>query len=369
MPAENTAVYLKGIKVRPLEVKSAPYTSPGAGEIVVKNAAVAINPVDWMTQDSGNLFYPWLKYPFVLGTDVAGEVVDVERGVTRFHVGDRVLGHAVGQAKERNRSSERGFQHYTVLLEKMSAPVPASMTFEQACVIPLGLSTAAYALYEKDQLALPYPSNKSSRNGEILLVLGGSTSVGCNAIQLGVASGYEVITTASPRNFDLVKSLGATAAFDYNSQTAVADITKAIGNRRVAGALSMGAGGAEACVDILGKCKGAKKLSMATYPMLPPDVTTFVLPRTILNFMKWNASMQLRCARNGVKSKFIFATSLIESGVGKAMYEDYLPTALEQGVFQSAPKAEVVGHGLQNIQTAFDQRKRGVNAKKLVVTL
>jgi NADPH:quinone reductase-like Zn-dependent oxidoreductase len=78
-----------------LEVGPAPYTSPGEDQIVVRNHAVAIDPLDWIIQVDGNLAYRWLKYPTVLGSDVAGEVVEVGRAVTRFRVGDRVLGHAV----------------------------------------------------------------------------------------------------------------------------------------------------------------------------------------------------------------------------------------------------------------------------------
>jgi NADPH:quinone reductase-like Zn-dependent oxidoreductase len=89
----NAAAWL-GAKQAKLEVKPAPYTHPRENEIVVKNHAVAINPLDWMKQVVGNLTYSWIKYPSVLGHDLAGEVVEVGTAVTRFSVGDRVLGHA-----------------------------------------------------------------------------------------------------------------------------------------------------------------------------------------------------------------------------------------------------------------------------------
>jgi NADPH:quinone reductase-like Zn-dependent oxidoreductase len=95
MPS-NAAAWLTSSKAKSLEVKSAPYTPPSENEIVVKNGAVAINPADWMKIDLGNLLFSWVKFPFILGTDVAGEVVEVGRGVSRFKIGDRVVGHAVG---------------------------------------------------------------------------------------------------------------------------------------------------------------------------------------------------------------------------------------------------------------------------------
>ena len=57
------------------------------GRVIIKNKAVAINPVDWKIQDSGYFIKEW---PAVLGTDVAGEVVDVGEDVKNFKKGDRV---------------------------------------------------------------------------------------------------------------------------------------------------------------------------------------------------------------------------------------------------------------------------------------
>ena len=94
--ARLTAAWLTAAEAHPLEVKSAPYTSPHENEIVIKNGAVAINPVNWMKQDDGGLPFSWIKFPFFLGTDCAREVVDVGRAVTHFKVGDRVVGHANG---------------------------------------------------------------------------------------------------------------------------------------------------------------------------------------------------------------------------------------------------------------------------------
>ncbi|MCG8399808.1 alcohol dehydrogenase catalytic domain-containing protein, partial [Bacillus atrophaeus] len=78
-------------------------------EIVVRNRAVSINPMDWIKQVAGDFLFNWIKYPFVLGSDSAGEVVEVGSAVTRFKVGDRVLGHAVGTDPKRNSAAEGSF--------------------------------------------------------------------------------------------------------------------------------------------------------------------------------------------------------------------------------------------------------------------
>jgi NADPH:quinone reductase-like Zn-dependent oxidoreductase len=207
----NEAVWLPA-KHAALEIKAAAYPTAGDHEIVVKNSAVAINPLDWLTIAVGDILLPWTRYPFILGSDLAGEVVEVGRGVTRFKVGDRVLGHAVASDKSRNRPSDGAFQQFTLVLEHMASPIPDSLPYEDAAVVPLGLTTAACALFQKDQLALEHPSLDPTPTGKTVLIWGGSTSVGCNAIQLAVAAGYDVVTTASPKNFDFLRKLGATEA-------------------------------------------------------------------------------------------------------------------------------------------------------------
>lgn len=180
----NTAAWATGTN-QPLVIKEAPYTRPLAHEIVVKNRAVAINPADWIKLGMSMMFQ-WIQYPFIFGYDTSGEVVEVGSLVTRFKVGDRVVGHACGMNEKTNKSSHCAFQNYTVLLEHMTTPIPESLSFEKASVIPLGLSTAACGLYEENHLALEHPTSPRSKagNGKTLLVWGGSTSVGVNAIQV-----------------------------------------------------------------------------------------------------------------------------------------------------------------------------------------
>lgn len=79
----------------------------------------------------------------MLGSDLASEVVAVGSDVTRFQVGDRVLAHAVGTDKDTNNPVEGAFQQYTVVLERMAAPIPHNLPFTHAAVLPLALSTAA----------------------------------------------------------------------------------------------------------------------------------------------------------------------------------------------------------------------------------
>jgi NADPH:quinone reductase-like Zn-dependent oxidoreductase len=117
------------------------------------------------------------------------------------------------------------------------SPIPDSLAFEQAAVIPLGLSTAAAGLYQKDHLNLPYPKPGSQKStGTSVLVWGASGSVGGNAVQLAVASGVDVVATCSKRNFDYVKDLGATHVVDYHDPSAVDELVKALKTTKFVGA-------------------------------------------------------------------------------------------------------------------------------------
>jgi NADPH:quinone reductase-like Zn-dependent oxidoreductase len=368
MPS-NKAAWLVAAKANPLEVKPAPYTAPRENEIVVKNGAVAINPIDRMKQEMASLIFSWIKYPFILGSDLAGEVVEIGSAVSGFKVGDRVVAHAVGTSKNRNSSAEGAFQEYAVVLAHMASLIPSNLSYERAAVLPLGTSTAACGLFQKDQLALQYPSVPPKPTGKTLLVWGGSTSVGSNAIQLAVAAGYEVITTASPSNFDYVKNLGASEVFDYKSRTVVSDLIRAFKDRTVAGALSIGEGAAEACMDVLDKGKGDKFISMASYPAPQTPPKHFAALLFALSFVSFAISNWYKSKTRNIRTKFIFGDTLTDNGVGKAVYVDFLPKALAEGAYITAPDPLVVGKGLKHIQAGFDLQKKGVSAKKLVVSL
>ena len=338
----NAAAWIVEAKAKPLEVKSAPYTPPGDNEIVVMNRAVAINPVDAVSQ--ARAIFP-LNYPAILGSDVAGEVIEVGLSVTSFSKGDRVLGFALGSVSK--RSCEGAFQHYTVLLAHMASKIPASLSFDHAAVMPLGLSTAAAGLYQKGYLELQHPSVEPKLTGKTLLVWGGSSSVGCNAIQLAVASGYEVIATTSPKNFDLAKKLGACQVFNYKSKTILEDLIDALKEKSIAGAIdAVGIGGAfHSCIAVVEKSNGNKFVSFVR-----PDAMQVTLPE-------------------GVTAKFIQSAEIKDNEISKVIFEDFLPTALAEGKFVAAPEPEVVGDGLENVQAGLDTWMEGVSAKKLVVSL
>ena len=369
----NIAAWLPA-KFERLEVGPAPYATPADDEIVVRNHAVAVNPVDWLKQHTGDMMLGWIKYPAVLGTDVAGEVVEVGAKVTRFRPGDRLLAHALGLTKSNTRPAEGAFQLYTIVKQHMASPIPPSLSYAAAAALPLGISTAASGLFQEDYLGLRPPALRGERNGEVVLIWGGSSSVGGNAIQLAAAAGYRVITTASPRNFDYVKRLGASLVFDYRGQSVRRDIVDAIGGAKFVGALALGAHSAAACIDIAAACRGHRFVALGTYPSpfetLPEriggwELMTRVAPATLA----YTLALGVKARLGRVTTKAVWGSSLKDNAVSGQIYGDFLPKALAAGTYVAAPPARIVGSGLEMIQTALDLQKKGVSAEKLVVTL
>ncbi len=369
MPTNAAAWYPE--KYAKLKIGPAPYVPPAANEIVVRNQAVAINPVDWAIPRMGAVAFPWIKPPTVIGSDVAGEVVEVGNRVSRFKVGDRVVGQALGTSKARFGPAGGAFQTYTVLVEHIAAPIPDSLSYESAAVLPLAVSTAACGLFQKDHLALQHPSVPPRPTGKWLLVWGGSTSVGSSAIQLAVAAGYAVVSTSSPHNFDYLRKLGASAVFDYNSKTVVADIVAALEGKTIAGAIAIGTGANGPCFDIVHACKGEKFVSSASAAVSLNQIPERggLPPSMMVKFVSSGIALAIKARVQGIRTKFIFGDSLADNEVGPMIYVDFLPKALAAGTFLAAPEPLVVGHGLESIQPAFDAQRKGVSARKIVVTL
>ncbi|KAI1412493.1 GroES-like protein [Hypoxylon sp. FL1857] len=375
MSPSNTAAWLPDKCVKPLQVGPAPYTPPKAGEIVVKNAALAINPVDWIKQQAGNAIMGYIKYPFILGADVAGEVVEIGPNVERFRVGDRVIGQAAAAAPTSNNPAEGAFQLYTVIREHLASVIPDSMAYEQAVVLPLAVLTAACGLFHQDFLALDPPTVPAAPpNGKAIIITGGSSSVGSNAVQLAVSAGYQVYSTASPKNFAFVEKLGATRVFDYHSSTLVDDLVAALQGKTVAGAFVVGDGAAEACTKVLRRCgKAANKFIAFAGSIMPPGAldsslsTAKFFGSTIL----WFGQRALVSCFTGVRTKFVEGEDICnpDNVASQVVFRDFLPKALATRQFVPAPEPLVVGQGLDKIQDAMDFQKKGVSAQKVVVLL
>jgi NADPH:quinone reductase-like Zn-dependent oxidoreductase len=150
------------------------------------------------------------------------------------------------------------------------------MSYERAVVLPLSISTAAAGLYQKNYLALPYPSTAPVKSGKSILVWGGSSSVGSSAIQLAIATGLDVAATASSRNLEYVRALGVKWAFDYSKESVVNDIVETLQGSEFVGAFDAISSPEtlKSTADIVSKLDGGKIATVLATPAgLPSNVS------------------------------------------------------------------------------------------------
>jgi NADPH:quinone reductase-like Zn-dependent oxidoreductase len=182
--------------------------------------------------------------------------------------------HALGRATGDPRHG--GFQLYTVAHEITVSPIPDALPYENAVVLPLAISTAAAGLYQKEFLALPYPTVDSTPIGKTILIWGGASSVGSTAIQLAVGSGLDVISTSSKKNFGYVKKLGAKQVVDYAGPNVVEEIAELLKGKNFVGAYDAISSPEtlKATAQIVSRLGGGKIATVLTAPAegLPSNV-------------------------------------------------------------------------------------------------
>jgi NADPH:quinone reductase-like Zn-dependent oxidoreductase len=184
-----------------LRAADVPEPDVGDADVLVKVSAAGVNPLDMMVRNGE--FKRLLKYqtPFVLGHDVAGVVTKVGSAVRDFQVGDEVYA--------RPRDLRIGtFAEYIAIDQDDVAPKPASLTLHEAAAVPLVALAAWQALVDRAHV----------RPGQKVLVHSGSGGLGSTVIQLAKHLGATVATTASGRNAELVRSLGADVVVDYTQE-------------------------------------------------------------------------------------------------------------------------------------------------------
>jgi NADPH:quinone reductase-like Zn-dependent oxidoreductase len=187
-----------------LQLEQAPLPEPGADQVLIRLKATGVNPVDWKTRSGMyKQFWP-LQFPWTPGIDGAGTVESLGANVTQFGKGQAVFGIVTG-----------GYAEYALAQAADLQPKPENLSFEEAASIPVGALTAWAAVVDSANV----------QAGQRVLVHGGAGGVGLYAVQLARWKGAHVTATASSRNMEFVRSLGAENVIDYNA-TRFEDVLK-----------------------------------------------------------------------------------------------------------------------------------------------
>lgn len=210
--AESPKPTMKAVIVREyggpevLKFEDVARPEPKENEVLVRVIGAGVNPADPLIVSGKYAKEFGTHLPLIPGYDIAGVVEKTGAKVTRLKVGDPVYAYVLWGG---------GWAEYAVATEGEAALKPGSLTFLAAAAVPLAALTAWQSLIDVAKLSA----------GQTVLIHGGSGGVGTMAIQIAKARGAKVIATASTRNQDLLKQLGADVAIDY-TQTKFEDVAK-----------------------------------------------------------------------------------------------------------------------------------------------
>ena len=176
---------------------------PGPTEILIKTAAIGVNPVDWKTGSGQAMrgFFP-NDSPVILGWDVAGTIAEVGAGVTKFSVGDRVFGMPCFP------KPAHAYAEFVVTRAREVARIPDNVSDLEAGAAPLAALTAWQAIVDTFK----------TKPGDRVLVHAASGGVGHIAVQIAKAHGAEVWATASADNAAALHDLGVDHVIDYRTE-------------------------------------------------------------------------------------------------------------------------------------------------------
>lgn len=185
-----------------LHLRDVPIPELTEGRVLVRMRAASVNALDWHTTHGGLILEIAAKITRskdepVRGVDLAGTVVAVGPGVTRFVPGDEVFG-----------SAPASFAEYVRAREDRLLAKPSELTFEQAATLNVAGHTALQALRD----------HANVQPGQRVLIYGAGGGVGTFAVQIAKALGARVTAVTGPRNVDVVRSLGADLVIDHTKE-------------------------------------------------------------------------------------------------------------------------------------------------------
>lgn len=184
-----------------MKLESIAVPKPAAGEVLIKVHAAGVNPVDWKIREGYLADVIPHTLPLTLGWDFAGEVAAVGKNVEKWRVGDAVYAHA-------DLSKNGAYAEFIAVSADEIAAKPKILNWKKSAAVPLVTLTAWQALNDIGQM----------KQGDRVLIHAGAGGVGMAAIQLAKQAGATVYTTASTRNIEFLKSLGADEVIDYTQQ-------------------------------------------------------------------------------------------------------------------------------------------------------
>lgn len=181
--------------------EDAPRPEPSSGEVLMEVHAAGVNPIDWKVREG--YAKDWLRHklPLILGWDISGVIVELGKAVKGFKKGDEVYGKL-------DSRRDGAYAEYAVSQIENIALKPGTIDHIHAAAVPIAALTAWQSLFDLANLSA----------GQTVLIHAAAGGVGHFAVQFSKWKGAKVIGTASGRNEEFVKKLGADMIIDYTSK-------------------------------------------------------------------------------------------------------------------------------------------------------
>ncbi len=276
-----------------------PVPSPAAGEVLLRAEAMGVNHVDTFVRSGA--YRTELPMPFIIGRDVVGTVVQTSDDVTGFAPGDQVWCNSLGLD-----GRQGSFAEYAVAPADRLYPVPEDADPVETVSVLHTTATAYLGLLREARL----------REGETVFIGGAGGGVGSAAVQLAAARGATVIATASPEDFDWVRSCGADHLVDYHDDNLLAalhdlapggldihwdcsghsDLSQALGLMRGAGRMLLSAG-LTTRVELTAGEMYTRDISLHGFAMSNASVADLAAAADVINDMIGDVGILTRVGR------------------------------------------------------------------------
>ena len=234
-------------------------------------------------------------------------------------------------------------------------PIPDGWSFEEAAQLGVPPVTALQCLHETLELPSPFEARSTAEQPHrTILIWGGASAVGQYAVQFAKLCGLRVLTTASSKNFDLVKGLGADEVFDYRDEGVVEKIRAATGNALDIAIDTISEGKTPAQVTGAIGDKGGKVAIILPYESPRPTVkVTFSMVPDLL-----------RRVRSVLPSLFVYGSSPLKGTDGK-WYFDLLKQILATGKIKPVP-VFIQPNGLAGVKDGLQYMQDGKVSRRRV---
>ena len=349
---------------QPLQILHVPTVAPVSNEVRIRVEWTVSTPLDLHQADGGLLVNP----PHVLGSSVAGTVIEVGPDATSLKAGDKIFGYTFRERKE------RAHQDYVTTPETMLGKLPSKFKLHEVVVTCNNFVSAWHTLTHEFGFELPWPKPTDylpKEKDDWILIWGCGTSVGQYSLQMLKWYGYhKLLVTASQKHHAKLSKYGAIKCLDYHCQDIVDQISSYVeaskGDDRQQAKLTYildCVGSQLNSIKPLSQIAEASSIIAIMLPVIVQDAADGVTPEYLMD-VEEAASWPKGARAVGVRTHFYLQNSFLANNLQSVI----MPAALDLGMIEPNEYREVQGKALlERAEKALSiLRRKEVSGARLV---